>query len=54
MLGLLLSLLANQDGSLRRKEVLNDDGESVVLTDPQGKEVAVLDIPGQRSVNYYN
>lgn len=36
-----------QDGSLRRKEVLNDDGDSVKLLNARGREVASLTIPGE-------
>lgn len=40
-------LWKNQDGSLRRKEVLNDDGDSVKLLNARGREVASLTIPGE-------
>ncbi|CAM9467935.1 unnamed protein product [Ectocarpus sp. 6 AP-2014] len=36
----------NQDGSLRRKEVMENSGETLVLSDAKGNEVAVLEVPG--------
>ncbi|CAM9497910.1 unnamed protein product [Choristocarpus tenellus] len=38
----------NQDGSLRRKEVLNNDGDEIMLSDREGVEVAsILTIPSE-------
>lgn len=36
----------NQDGSLRRKECLSDDGDTVKLSDARGREIASLYIAG--------
>lgn len=38
-----------QDGSLRRKEVLNDGGDSVRLFDERSREIATLVVPGGES-----
>lgn len=37
---------AVQDGSLRRKEVLNDDGDVVILYNDRGNEIAAIELPG--------
>ncbi|CAM9952253.1 unnamed protein product [Pylaiella littoralis] len=39
-------LWKNQDGSLRRKEVMDNTGDALVLSDPLGKEISVLEVPG--------
>lgn len=42
-----VSLCVSQDGSLRRKEVLDNTGDVMVLSDAAGKEIAVLEIPAR-------
>lgn len=39
--------VTSQDGSLRKKEVLDNTGDAMVLSDAGGKEIAVLEIPAR-------
>lgn len=37
--------VTSQDGSLRKKEVLDNTGDVMILSDAAGKEIAALEIP---------